>query len=500
MSSTEESSALPNDPAVIALLEAAGVWMWEADLPQETTIFQPGFWEQYGYQAADMAETFEFIRVMERDDLSEVVRAWRAHLEDGAPFYQSEWRLRLPDGGHRWISARGKVFERDAAGKPVRVVGVYRDVTDAREAERVNVEAVTELDAVFRSAPHGLALIAQNLTVLRVNDRAKELLALFSAGAFNEGSNILDLPSVSEDRPVVEDIRRALLGATPPDRTLFLPTTQQWVELTYAPVEALDGASARAIVSLRDVSDRVRTEQTRAQVMRLESMGLMAGGIAHDFNNLLAAIVGNIDVARDGVTDSGANEGLAEARSAAMRASELTQQLLAFAGQNEPQVRELDVSEIVAEIVRYARRIPGTATAISEDLAGGLPMVRGDANQLRQVVLNLVVNALDATRERGSGVAVRTFAVDDADQVTAERVVKERPAHRYVALAVEDDGSGMDEATRQRIFDPFFSTKPEGHGLGLASVLGAVRAHGGGIALRTAPGEGAAFTVLLPTE
>ncbi len=497
MQPPEQPTALLRDPEVIALLEAAGVWMWETDLAQETTTFQEGFWEQYGYETSAVEETFEFIRLMEREDMAAVVKAWRAHLEDDAPLYEAEWRLRLPDGGHRWIRARGKVFERDAAGKATRLVGIYRDITEERALDEDRRTSAAELDAVFQSAPHGIALIAPDLTVLRLNEQARAVIRLFSDIDTSGRFNAEELARSGPEHPVIDDIRAVLSGARPADRTQRVDGSQEYIEFTFAPVTAPSGGISAAIVTLRDVSDRVRSEQMRAQALRLESLGMMAGGVAHDFNNLLAAVVGNIDVAVAEIKAGDASEGLAEARSAAFRASEMVNQLLAFAGQSEPVASEVEISELAREIVRYARRIPGAAATIDEELAPALPTIRADPTQLRQVVLNLVVNALDATRERGSRVTVRTRLADRVESA-AGPVLEGNRAARFLVIEVEDDGPGMDEPTRHRIFDPFFTTKPDGHGLGLATVLGAVRAHGGTLAVHSELGRGARFTVYLP--
>jgi PAS domain S-box-containing protein len=493
-----DPTALPRDPEIAAMLEAAGVWMWEADLIEETTVYQDGFWEQYGFEPNSLVETFDFLRVVQNEDKREMTRAWRAHLDGETPLYESEWRLRTPDGGVRWISARGKIFERDAEGRPAKMVGIYRDITQARESEHSLAASAAELDAIFRSARHGLALISADFTVLRANAQARSLVKVFTGIELHDGDSILDLPGAAPDRPITRDIQAVFAGREVPERTLFVSASHHWVELAYAPVGDLEGALIGVVVTLRDVTEQRRLEQTRVQTLRMESMGLMASGIAHDFNNLLGAIIGNIDVACLDVSDPEVSESLSEARSAAQRAAELVDQLLAFANQHEPIVRPVDVSRLTAEIIRYARKIPGRAITITEELTPGLPQIDADATQLRQLVLNLLVNAIDATRERGSLITVRTFAVEHPEDVASDLVASPRPAPRYLALQVSDDGPGMDEATRAQIFDPFFSTKPNGHGLGLATVLGAARAHGGTVAVESTPGNGATFTVFLP--
>ena len=494
----QPSSALPSDPRVTALLEAAGVWLWEMNLPDETTVFQPGFWEQYGYNTSDLEETFEFVRVVERDDMPAIVRAWRAHVEDGVPMYEAEWRMRTATGETRWIQSRGKVFERDAEGKATRLIGVYRDITHERDTEAGLGVSAAELDAVFLSAPFGLVLVAPDLTVLRSNEWARTISREYFGAELIDGQDLRDFPAqIRPERPILTDIRQALRGEPVPDRLIWIGLAQKYIELTYGAIDGQAGI-AGAVVTLRDVTGRTKGERLLAQSMRLESMGLMASGIAHDFKNVLSAIVGNIDVALIESPGGEAAAALSDARSAAMRASEMVNELLTFAGENHGASSMVDVSALVHEMARYARRIPGKArTKISEELAPDIPPFEADASQLRQVILNLLVNALDATAESGSAVTARTFlrpAVDPG----SETVLPGRMSDCYAVLEVEDDGPGINEESLHRIFDPFFTTKPEGHGLGLSTVLGAVRAHEATLAVDSAPGRGARFTVYFP--
>jgi signal transduction histidine kinase len=346
-----------------------------------------------------------------------------------------------------------------------------------------------------------MALVSTALTLIRANEAALDLLERFTGSRPVQGEPLLDLPAMAPDRPVITDLNLVLAGRTDvPDRAIPGIRASGWIEFSYSPVFDKDGSILGVAVTLRDITEKTRLEQSRLQALRLESMGLMAGGIAHDFNNMLGAIVGNVELAQLSTLDDETRDSLAEARAAARRASELVQQLLAFAGHHEPIVRPVDVSALAAEIARYARKIPGNRVQIREELRTDLPEIDGDATQLRQLVLNLLVNGLDATRESGTTVEIRTWSVGSPQEVTSELVILERPAPRFVVIEVSDDGQGMDETTRERLFDPFFTTKPTGHGLGLASVLGTVRNHGGTLSVRSAPGAGATFTVFLPAS
>ncbi len=492
---------LLGDSAVRAMLDAGGVSLWDADLVNETTVYQDGFWERYGYTPEHLTETFDFLSVVHNSDKRALARAWREHLDGETEVYDAQWRLRTNTGEWRWIQSRGKVIERNAAGRPTRMVGAYADITELKRSELQLKESHAEFAAVFRSSRDGLAVISPDLTVLRANDAALELVERFTGARLSEGDSVSLNQPMDPDRSVYSDLHLALSGNVDvPSRIVTGTRGAGWLEFSYSPVFDSDGLILGVAVTLRDITEKTRLEQSRAQALRLESMGLMAGGIAHDFNNLLSAIVGNIELAQMSVENADTREGLDDARHAARRASELVQQLLTFAGTHDPIVQPIDLSALAAEIVRYAGKIPGKRVPILDNLPRDLPEIDGDGTQLRQLVLNLLVNALDATQELGTSVSIRTWVVGSPREVTADLLIPERPAPRYVALEVSDDGPGMDSETRGHVFDPFFTTKETGHGLGLASVLGTVRSHGGTLSLLSEPGAGATFTIFLPAS
>jgi PAS domain S-box-containing protein len=238
----------------------------------------------------------------------------------------------------------------------------------------------------------------------------------------------------------------------------------------------------------RELEARQAAEQSEAQsrhVQKLESIGLLAGGIAHDFNNLLHVILGNTDIALSRLAaNASAREPLDEVIRATLRAGSLTKQLLAYCGKSETLVEQLDLSREVRDMATLLRTAISKQATLVWDLATGLPPVSADATQLRQIVMNLITNASEALSEDAGQIVLRTGLVrEDVD---------------YVFLEVSDSGVGMSPETLRRIFDPFFTTKVAGRGLGLAAVMGIVDAHGGRVRIRTAPGEGSTFRILLP--
>lgn len=271
----------------------------------------------------------------------------------------------------------------------------------------------------------------------------------------------------------------------------------------HAVEQARSVARQRALLRIGSVL-RTRHDEEQAserrlhQSRRLESLGLMAGGVAHEFNNILVGILGNADLAAlDVPAGSTALSSLEQIGHLARRAAERTRQILAFTGNARLEVEDVDVDRVVA---RAVRTLPSAQAArVAVVVRGPIPRVRGDSERLNEVASSLVANALEALPPGAGGVRVTVAPrkVAEGEAVASEGGAPVQPGS-YVALEVTDDGCGMDEATRSRMFDPFFSTKFTGRGLGLAAVLGIVRGHGGAVTVRTAPREGTTVTVFLP--
>jgi PAS domain S-box-containing protein len=268
---------------------------------------------------------------------------------------------------------------------------------------------------------------------------------------------------------------------------------------------------------IREQAARHAAEASEARsrhVQKLEGIGVLAGGIAHDFNNLLHVILGNADIALSRLPPgASAREPLDEVVRATLRAADLTRQLLAYSGKGAFVIGPLELSREVRDMATLLRTAISKQATLAWDLASDLPAIRADATQVHQVVMNLITNASDALGDAAGTITLRTglLSAEDLDSRGIEFPEPGDPGveHQggdpagperapYVYLEVSDTGSGMTPETLSRIFDPFFSTKFSGRGLGLAAVMGIVRAHQGLIRIRTEPGRGTAFRVLFP--
>ncbi len=256
--------------------------------------------------------------------------------------------------------------------------------------------------------------------------------------------------------------------------------------------------------SILDITDRKQKEAAMLQSQKLESLGVMAGGIAHDFNNLLLAIMGQSQIVqrRLGV-DHKALKNVKKIEQAALRASELTRQMMAYAGRGQSTEREpVNVNQVISENVELLQVTVPDNVRLTLDLMETPPSILAERGQIQQVIMNMMINASEAIgADEGSlHIRTRTYDMCDLDLENWKPITPDLSAGRYMCLEFKDDGCGMDEETQLRIFDPFFTTKNSGHGLGLAAVLGILRSHKGSIQMRSVEGEGTEFDIIFPIE
>ncbi len=276
-----------------------------------------------------------------------------------------------------------------------------------------------------------------------------------------------------------------------------------WLEAHVALVNGARGEQLIAVIA-RDITERREVEAQRQklerelmQAQRLETVGRLAGGVAHDFNNLLTVISGNIELATTRSPDSDVSDSLRQAAEACQRAARLTRQLLAFSRSQQLERTELRAGELIGELRAMLERVIREDITVIDSIQADLPPIFGDATRIEQVMMNLVVNAVDAMPTGGE-------LHFDADVVTTTsgevRGGLHREAGRWVRISVRDTGSGIHPDVLAHIFEPFFTTKPheQGSGLGLSVSHGIIEQHGGWIEVDSQPGVGTRFDILLP--
>ncbi|MCX7016236.1 MAG: response regulator [Candidatus Sumerlaeota bacterium] len=384
-----------------------------------------------------------------------------------------------------------------------------REVARRRRTEEALTESEDRLRVLFEYAPDAYWLVNRKGTLIDGNRAAEDAF-----GCSKEefvGRSFQDLHLLSAD-----DLRRAALllsenaienPAGPIEWTLRRRNnTVLVVETRTYPVRHQDQTLILAIS--RDVSERKRAEEEKARLetqmrnaQKLESLGVMAGGIAHDFNNLLMGVLGHVGLAQRKLAPaSPVQSNLEKIEQSALRAAELTRQMLVYCGKGRMVVQPLNLSSLVKGAYRLFEASAPKKVSFRYELEDGLPDMKGDPGQIRQVLVNLAVNAWEAVGEGRGEIAIRTGAMHVDRRYLAEtHLDDDLPEGEYVYIEVSDNGCGMDEETRSRIFDPFFSTKFPGRGMGLAAGLGIVRAHCGAIRVATQPGRGSTFRALFPS-
>lgn len=269
----------------------------------------------------------------------------------------------------------------------------------------------------------------------------------------------------------------------------------------YVEVRVIPTYQTGLLLIVRDVTQRRLADEALQQTQKLESLGILVGGIAHDFNNLLTGMLGQTSLAQAKLAaDHPAAVHIHKATTSAERAADLTRQLLAYAGKAQLSVQALDLNELIRDNIALLDTVVPKSVRLNLVLAPELPAIVADTGQMQQLVMNLVMNAAEAIVAEPGEVRVSTGVVEITDEDQAKEYVTGRgpTPGLYVTLSVADTGVGIDHRHLTRIFDPFYSTKGSGRGLGLSATIGIIRSYDGALQIRSEVGKGTTFRVLLP--
>jgi len=378
------------------------------------------------------------------------------------------------------------------------LVGMGVDVRDRRAAEAALRESEANLRAIFDSTLDAILLLDRGLRVVQFNPAAAEITRRIFGAELRPGLPIRE--AYPDDMEVVRSMIPVALQGQPASGHVTTASGAASFEMVLYPVRQDGGEVTGLVLVARDVTERRRAEEALRQAQKLESLGVLAGGIAHDFNNLLVGILGNAGLALAELSPTSPARGTIEdIERAGQRAADLARQMLAYSGKGRFVIQQLQLSDLVEEMTHLLRVSIAKGVTMTYSFAHNLPPVAADATQLRQVIMNLVVNASDAIGEDEGVLTLATGMVDGERAGLSEAyLAPELPAGQYVFLDVTDSGCGMDQETLARIFDPFFTTKFTGRGLGLAAVLGIVRGHRGALKVQSKRGSGTTFRLLLP--
>jgi PAS domain S-box-containing protein len=474
------------------------------DMQGRYLYITPSYKSILGYAPPDLLGESMFERI-HPEDLESALLEFRKGVETRMPG-QAELRYRHADGHYVWLHATGNAIFNEY-GEPVGTVVSSRDITERRKAEQARQESEEKYRTLVESIQDGVFLI-QDFLIRFGNAPLAEMIGYSPQGLM--GMDFRDLIA-PEDLPMVEQQHlRRLLGESVPREYEFRMVHRDGASRVAVNVSVgmtLFQGKPAVIGTVKDITEKKRAELERRileeqfrHVQKAESLAVLAGGIAHDFNNLLMGIQGNADLGLVSLPkDAQEVVYFQEIQKAVVRAAELCSQMLAYSGRAQFFIERIQLNSLIQELSPVIQKSISRKVDLRYQLAERLPPVEGDRSQLRQVILGLVINASEALGEGCGVVMISTAAVECTRARFRDFYLNvDIPEGLYVCVEVTDTGCGMDETIRQRVFEPFFSTKFTGRGLGLAAVLGIVRGHKGAIEVRTTPGQGSTFRVLLP--
>ena len=377
---------------------------------------------------------------------------------------------------------------------------IFRDITERRRTEQL----LQQQAASMKAAMDGMAILDERGHYIYLNDAHAKIYGYDSAEellgktweVFYEADELCRfkqyiMPTMFKvGRWRGEAVGRRRDGSTFPQ------------EISLSLIE-----SGGLVCVVRDITERKHEEQRRLEIDRklldaqkLESLGVLAGGIAHDFNNLLTAILGNANLALMQSSDVAPHRPyIVNIEKTSLQAADLCKQMLAYSGRGKFVIQRLDMSELVNDMTHLLQISVYKRVTLKFDLAKELPAIEADPSQMRQIVMNLVINASEAIGDKEGVVSVATGVMRaDRYYLTETYLTPDLPEGDYVFLEVSDTGCGMSSETKAKIFEPFYTTKFTGRGLGLAAVLGVVRGHKGAIKVYSEVGRGTTFKVLIP--
>ncbi len=477
-----------------------GLFDWNVKTGQ--VFFDARYYTMAGYEPDEFPHQFnEWATRVHPDDLSRSLAEVERHLAGKTRIFDIVFRFRRKDESWMWIRGRGRIIERDAEGKPVRMIGTHTDCTRQMKAESALRQSEERFQKMLGVIPDMVSIHDPAMNVLYSNWQGYAAVAPERRICGEKCYKIYR----GYDTVCPDCVAHKVLETGKPVQTEAALPDGRWVDLRVIPILDDQGRVEVFVEWVRDITEQKKAleerEKLQAQLahsQKMESIGRLAGGVAHDFNNMLGVILGHADMviarldSQDPCTDD-----LQEIRRAAQRSAELTRQLLAFARKQVVTPRRLDLNQAIEGSLQMMRRLIGENVSLQWKPGPLTGSIFIDPLQIDQILANLCVNARDAISGNGC-IIVETGSVN-IDQTYAQTNPAAVPGE-YLLLSVSDNGCGMSAETLSHLFEPFFTTKElgKGTGLGLATVYGIVRQNRGFINVYSEPGHGTTFRLYLP--
>ncbi len=494
---------------------------WTTDIDMNITYVSPSVHSIRGYSVEEIIsmkvkdqltpESWSLAKKALKEEL-EIERKQEKHMHRSRAL---ELEFRHKDGSTVWSETR-MCFIRGPKGEAIGILGVSHDITKQKQSEETLAKTRSLLLAAVEQTPAGVIIadapdvqiLLANSAALRIRGQATVSLTDIPMELHPQNWQTYH-PDGTLFKPEDLPLSRAVIdGVTSENIPIIIRRNdgeKRWVLANAAPIRNKEGKIVAGVVVFSDISEQRRAEEERRNLedqlrraQKMEAIGTLAGGIAHDFNNILSAIMGYAELSQISLSEENKVSGyLSEIHRAANRAAELTRQILTFSRQTDHKLKPVIVNVIVKEVLKLIRATLPATIEIKQEIKSDA-LVSGTPSQIHQILMNLCTNAGYAMQEEGGVLTVKLTDIKVDDNVMYRS--KGLTPGPYLNLTVSDTGHGIASDMLDRVFDPFFTTKERGKGtgMGLAVVHGIVKSYGGTIYVKSKPGQGSVFTVLLP--
>jgi len=530
------------------------VWDWRIDTGE--VYFSSRWYTMLGYKPYELPQVFETWRkLLHPDDLPGSEKEVFEHLEMAEPF-EIEFRMLTKNNQWRWILARGKTVEQDDQGNAVRMLGTHMDITERKKAEkalqerlsyeqllsRVSVLAI-ETDDLYVFQNKCLAVMGETMDVSRIyifehhheTDTMDNTFEWVAEGVLPQkdelqGVSSADSPWWMKVLKSNQIIKFSDINDIPDDRAKTILHHQQILSILVVPLftagqyygflgfddcirhrewsesdatflQAVGRIMTGAVEKKRAEYERDKLQNQLSQVQKAESLGRMAGAIAHHFNNQLSVVLGNLELVLDDLPDDAENrENLFQSFEAGRKAAEVSQQMLRYLGHESGSQTTINLSDVCRQSLTFLQSALRSGVTLNIDLPDSGPFVHADDGQIQQILTNLFTNAQESLPDNQGIIDLMIQTISHEDISISNRFPLDwQPQDMpYACLEISDTGCGISKEDIIKIFDPFYTTKFTGRGMGLPVTMGFLKTHGGCIAVKSEVGRGSAFRVYLP--
>jgi len=470
-------------------VDGSSLGLWDWDIKTDEIFFSNQWKGMLGYDEDEVSGTIdERNRLIHQDDKDSFFTDIRKHLEGETELYINEHRVLCKNKSYKWIMDRGKVISRTDEGEPLRMIGTHTDITERKEAE----EEYIRLSTAVQQSPSIIAITDNEGIIQYVNPKFTEVTGFSLEETL--GENLIFLISSKPSEFKIEDIWASLS-----EKGFWHDEIQKqkkngnyyWESISLSPI--LDNRSniINYVMVAEDITEKKKNEIELQKSESMKGLGKLAGGIAHDFNNILSGIYGNVSLAIAKMEKNHpALKYLMDTNKSMDRATKLTRQLLTFSKGGSPEFQTVNLGRIIKETVLFD--LSGSNIKPVFQFEKNLNDSKVDSGQIQQVFSNLTINAKQATPEGGC------IYIKAENYVLGDNNGSNLKPGNYIKIRFRDEGCGIPDHYIERIFDPYFTTKEHGTGLGLATTFSIIKQHKGAISLESELGKGTIFTLYLP--